>query len=154
MEKEIREPEVLVTMQDHFELLASIVGMSSEVLECGDDKLQLLEKELVGMISEVTSSLKKRCHFVVKQSARFHRKPSIWRRLKERRVERREAKELKRLQDAEYREFLAQKRAKEDIDDDDDTEEQSQGEDVSLPALRKDCAVDILDAEDSEENIS
>lgn len=151
MNKKIEEPEMLETIQDHFELLNDLVGMSSEVLDCADDKLNSLEGKFIAMLSEVTESLKKRCHFVVKQSARFHKKPSIWQRMKDRRAERREAKELKRLQDAEYREFLAQKLAKEEAEDEAEVEEESQSEDISLPALRKECPVDILDAEDADD---
>lgn len=151
MEKRIEEPEVLETIQDHFELLASLVGMSAEVLDNGDNKLSSLEKKFVDMVTEVTGSLKKRCHYIIKQSARFHKKPSIWQRIRDLRAEKREAKELKRLQDAEYREFLAQKRAKEEEDEGEvEDEEPNQGEDTPLPALRQECPVDILDAENAE----
>lgn len=150
MDKRIEEPEVLETIQDHFELLNDLVGMSSEVLDCADDKLNSLEGKFIGMLSEVTESLKKRCHFVVKQSARFHKKLSIWQRIRDRRAERRKQKELKRLQDAEYREFLAQKRGNEQCDDD-EVEEENLEKNSSLPALRQECPVDILDAEESED---
>lgn len=148
MNKKIEEPEMLETIQDHFELLNDLVGMSSEVLDCADDKLNSLEGKFIGMLSEVTESLKKRCHFVVKQSARFHKKPSIWQRMRDRRAERREQKELKRLQDAEYREFLAQKYAKEQVED--EVDEETQDGDFSLPALSQECPVDILDAEEAD----
>lgn len=151
MNKRVEEPEVLETIQDHFELIASLVGMSAEVLDSADNKLDSLESKFVSMITEVTASLKKRCHFVIKQSARFHRKPSIWQRIKDLREERREAKEIKRLQNAEYREFLAQKRAREKENEDEfEGEKECLCQDTSLPALRKECPVDILDAKDVE----
>lgn len=151
MERKIEETESLVTMQDHFELISEIVGCASELLDgANETTANNLEKEFSSMITAVTKSLKQKCKFIVKQSARFHKKPSIWQRLHDWREERAERKEEKRLRDEQYREFLRQYEAEEDEEEADAKQEQSVAENSSLPVVRKECPVDILDEETAE----
>lgn len=154
MEKGLNE-KPLVSMMDHFELLSSIVGCASEVMDSGNNtNVENLEKEFAGMIAEVTKSLRNTLKFVVKQSARFHKKPSIWQRLKDWRDEREEKREERRMKNEKYRAFLKQEREREEAEADAreqaEAEEQSQSEDTSLPALWEEHPVDVLDADSAE----
>lgn len=151
MGKDIYETERLETMQDHFELLSEIMGCSSELLDnAGNNPTTTLEKEFVKMISDVTKSLRLKCRFVVKQSARFHRKPSLFQRLRDWREEREEAKERRRMLDADYREWKAQKEAQnEALEEAEAKEDQAGGENSSSLALRKEQSMIVVDEEDS-----
>lgn len=147
MEKRIEELEGLVTMQDHFELISEIVGCASELLDGATEATaNNLEKEFSSMITCVTKSLKQKCKFVVKQSACFHKKPSIWKRLHDWKEEKAGRKEEKKLRDERYREFLRQYEAVNEKEPD-AKQMQSMVESPSLPAVRKECPVDILEEE-------
>ena len=157
----LQEFEKIKTVEDHYELIQGIMGCAQEILDEGDSKASTkVEKEFSTMIVLLTKSLKNKLKYVLKESRKYSKKPSLIERMrdfKEEQAERKEEREeRKRLKDEDYRAYLEWRDAQEEQSESEEQEEQSESEEQeesSLPAVWEPrTPAEVFEGEQKEES--
>lgn len=132
----LQEFEKVKTVEDHFELIRGISECGQDILTESESKSsEKLEKEFILMTNMLVKNLRLKLKYVLKESAKYRKKPSLLERIKDMQREREERKEereeRRRLKDEGYQAYLEWLEAQEEEQSEAETEE----EQSSLPAV-------------------
>lgn len=141
----IEEPEELKTIQDHIDLLSSLLFCAQELPQTNSEE-NMLEDEFVKMTAKVVKSMALKCNYIIKRSAKYHKKPKLHKRIKEHIEEWQKNRRQRRLENAQYRSFLEWQKSMLEKSPP-EPPEPPQDVQVGLPVCQPSTSIEVVDEE-------